>query len=46
MDTNCAPLVADLSLFCYERYFMMSLSNDEQADIIDTINSMHMQHFI
>ena len=26
MGTNCAPLVADLFLFCYERYFMLSLS--------------------
>ena len=25
MGTNCAPLVADLFLFCYERDFMMSL---------------------
>ena len=23
MDTNCAPLVADLFLFCYERDFMI-----------------------
>ena len=28
IGTNCAPLVADLFLFCYERYFMMSLSDD------------------
>ena len=35
MGTNCAPLVADLFLFCYERDFMMSLSDDNQADIID-----------
>ena len=35
MDTNCAPLVADLFLFCYERDFMMSLSEDKQADVID-----------
>ena len=28
MGTNCAPLVADLFLFCYERDFMMSLSDD------------------
>ena len=27
MDTNCAPLVADLFLFCYERDFMLSLSD-------------------
>ena len=26
MVTNCAPLVADLFLFCYERDFMLSLS--------------------
>ena len=29
MGTNCAPLVADLFLFCYERDFMMSLSDDK-----------------
>ena len=34
MGTNCAPLVADLFLFCYERNFKMSLSGDMQADII------------
>ena len=28
MGINCAPLVADLFLFCYERYFMPSLSGD------------------
>ena len=39
MGTNCAPLVADLFLFCYERDFMMSLSDDNQADVIDTFNS-------
>ena len=25
MGTNCAPLVADLFLFCYERDFIVSL---------------------
>ena len=34
MATNFAPLVADLFLFCYNRDFMMSLSDDKQADII------------
>ena len=38
MGTNCAPLVADLFLFCYERDFMMSLSDDTQADDIDAFN--------
>ena len=37
--TNCAPLVADLFLFCYERDFMMSLSDDKQADVIGAYNT-------
>ena len=39
MGTNCAPFVADLFLFCYERDFMMSLSDDKQADVIDAIDT-------
>ena len=39
MDTKCAPLVADLFLFYYERDLMMSLSDDKQADIIDAFNT-------
>ena len=31
-------MVADLFLFCYERDFMMSLSDKKQADIIDASN--------
>ena len=30
--TNCAPLVADLFLFCFESDFIMSLSDDKQAN--------------
>ena len=40
IGTNCAPLVADLFLFCRERDFMKDLSNDNQADVIKTFNSM------
>ena len=39
MGTNCAPLVADLFLYCYERDFMDSLSHDDQADVIEAFNS-------
>ena len=39
MGTNCATLVADLFLFCYEMYFMMSLPGDKQADVIDAFNT-------
>ena len=39
MGTNCAPLVADLFLFCYERDFMKYLSDDKQFDVIDAFNT-------
>ena len=39
MGTHCAPLVADLFLFCYEIDFMISLSADKDADIIEAFNS-------
>ena len=39
MGTNCAPLVADLFLFCYERDFMMSHSDHKQVDVIDAFNT-------
>ena len=39
MGTNCAPLVADLFLFCYERGFIMSFSAEYQVDITGPFNS-------
>ena len=39
MGTNCAPLVAVLFLFCYERDFMLSLSDKNQTDIIEALNT-------
>ena len=39
MGTNCAPLVADLFLFCYGRVFMLSLSDDNQSEVIEAFNS-------
>ena len=38
MCTYCAPLVADSFLFCYERDFMLSLSENNQTDIIEAFN--------
>ena len=35
MGTNCAPLVADLFLFCYERDFMSNLHKSKQYDLTD-----------
>ena len=40
MGTNCAPLVADIFLYCYERYFMDSLNHDNQADVIEAFKIM------
>ena len=39
MSANCASLVADLFLFCYERNFILSLSEDNQSNIIEAFNS-------
>ena len=48
MGTNCAPLVADLILLCYERDCMTSLFDDDQADIIEVFNSTsrYFNHFL
>ena len=39
LGNNCAPLLADLFLFCYERDFLLSLSDNNQIDIIEAFNS-------
>ena len=38
MGTNCAPLAA-LFLFCYERDFILSLFDNNQADAVEAFNS-------
>ena len=39
IGNNCAPLVADSFVFCYERDFMLSLSENNQPDIIEAFNA-------
>ena len=39
MGSNCALLVADLFLFCYERDFTKSLTKEKRYDLIDAFNS-------
>ena len=39
MGTNCAPLVTDIFLVCYERDFMLSLSEENQSGVIEAFNS-------
>ena len=39
MGTNCAPLVAYLFLYCYERDFMLSISDDNQSEVTEAFTS-------
>ena len=38
IGTNCAPLIADLFLFCYERDFMSYFHKSKQYDLEDMLN--------
>ena len=38
MSTNCAPLIADLFLYCYERNVMSDLHKSKCHDLSDTFN--------
>ena len=44
MGTNCAPLVADLFLYCYESDFVDSLNHDNQADFIETDDLLNIDN--
>ena len=55
MGANCAPLVADLVLFCYERDFIKSLTKEKRYDLIDAsryqddllnIYNIHFEHMV
>ena len=39
MGTSCAPLIADLFLFCYERNYMASFSYNKETEIIQAFNT-------
>ena len=45
MGTNCAPLVADLFLFCYERDFMLSMSDNNQTEAFNS-TSRYLDDFL
>ena len=38
IGTNCAPLKADLFLYCYERDFMSNLQKSKRFDLRDKFN--------
>ena len=38
MGTNCAPLIADLFLYCYEMDFMSDCHKSKRHDLIDMFN--------
>ena len=39
LDTDCDPLDADLFLFCNEGDFVLSLSDNNEAHVVETFNS-------
>ena len=39
MGNNCVPLDANLFVFCYERDCMLSLTDNDQADIVEALTS-------
>ena len=45
MGTNCAPLIADLFLYCYERDFMSDLQKSKRFDLIDMFNNTSWRYF-
>ena len=38
MGTNCAPLIAESFLYCYERDFISNLQKSNRFDLIDKFN--------
>lgn len=38
MGSNCAPLIADLFLYCYERDFMLRLGKENNLNLIQCFN--------
>ena len=40
MGTNCAPLIADIFLYCYESYFMSDLHKSKRHDLLDMFNDI------
>ena len=38
MDTNCAPLIEEIFLYCYERDFMSDIHKSKRHDLIDMFN--------
>ena len=48
MGTNCSPLVCRFVLLCYERNFMLSLTDNNQADIVEsfTSTSIHLDDLL
>ena len=40
MGLNCASLASELFLFCHERDFMLSLSDNNQAEVIEAFKML------
>ena len=46
MDTNCAPLIADFFLHCYERDFMSELHTSKRHDLIYMFNDICTSRYL
>ena len=46
MVTHCAPLIADLFLYCYERDFMSDLNKYKRHDLINMFNDTSRYRYI
>ena len=44
MGTKCAPLLADLFLYCYEKDFMPNLQKSKRFDLIEKFNDTSQYH--
>ena len=44
MGTNCAPLIADLFLYCYMRDFTSNLQESKCFDLMDKVNDTSRYH--
>jgi len=42
MGTYWAPLIADLFIYFYERYFMLGFGYNSQADVITAFNNVSL----
>ena len=46
MGTHCAPLIADLFLYCYEKDFMSNPHKSKKVDLVDKFNYIYTSRYL